>query len=63
MKVIRLPKLNPRQRIGGKARIRMEMLGCSLVSRSSFCYFFGMETDACGFIFLANYVEVVEAQE
>ena len=60
MKVIRLLKLNLHQRIGGKALIRMETLGCSLVSR---CYFFfGMEIDAFSFFFfIANYVEVVEA--
>ena len=50
MKVIRLPKLNLRQRIGGKVRIRMEMLGYSLVSLCFLlCPFFWNEADAYAF--------------
>ena len=66
MKVIRLPKLNLHQRIGGKERIRMVMLGYSLVSLRCFftSFFVGMKLMRMVFFFkkIANYVEVVEAE-
>jgi len=40
MKVIGLPRSNLRQRIGGKARIHVGILGCSLVSFWGFISFF-----------------------